>query len=86
MTFLLLTNVSNKATLAQVFCIHYLMQFRKDNNKIQALLDSGSKVNIMNFAYTKKLGFRIRKTNIGAQKIDSSSLNTLRIIITSFQN
>ena len=36
-------------------------------------------------AYAKKLGLRTRKTNVGAQKIDRSSLDTFGIVITDFQ-
>lgn len=39
----------------------------------------------MNPVYAEKLDFRIQKTNIGAPKIDESSLDTLGMIITSFQ-
>ena len=39
----------------------------------------------MNSVYTKKLGFWIQKTDIGIQKINGSSLDTFRMVITSFQ-
>ena len=39
----------------------------------------------MNLAYAKKLGLQIRKTDINAQNIDGSSLDTFRIVIASFQ-
>ena len=39
----------------------------------------------MNSAYAKKLGLWMRKTNVGAQKIDRSSLDTFGMVITSFQ-
>ena len=35
--------------------------------------------------YTKKLGFKIWKTNIGVQKIDGSTLKIFEIMITNFQ-
>lgn len=38
------------------------------------MVDFGSKVNAMTPAYVAKLGFTIRKTNVGAQKIDYSPL------------
>ncbi|MCJ1349596.1 hypothetical protein MMC31_007837, partial [Peltigera leucophlebia] len=53
--------------------------------KTQALLNSGSEVNAMNPAHAKKLGFWIRKTDVGAQKIDGSSLDTFGMAIASFQ-
>ena len=39
----------------------------------------------MSPAYAKKLGLKTRKTNVGAQKIDSSALETFRMMITNFQ-
>lgn len=36
-------------------------------------------------AYAKKLGFWMRKTNVGAQKIDGSILETYGMVITGFQ-
>lgn len=50
-----------------------------------ALIDSSSKVNTMTPAYAKKPGLRIQKTNIGAQKIDRSTLEIYGIVIASFQ-
>lgn len=38
----------------------------------------------MTLVYTLKLGFRVRKTNVGAQKIDKSPLETFDIVIVSF--
>ena len=71
--------------LVRVPYIHYPVQFRKDDSETRALLDSGSEVNAMNPAYAKKLGLRIRKTDVGAQKIDGSSLDTFGMVIADFQ-
>ena len=49
------------------------------------MLDSGSKVNAMNLAYAKRLGFKTWKTNVRAQKIDGSTLKTFGIVIADFQ-
>ena len=76
----------DKVALVQVSCIHYPLHFRKDNqNKVQALIDYGSKVNTMIPAYILKLGLRVRQTNVGAQKIDGSTLKTFEIVLASFQ-
>ena len=72
-------------SLAQVPCIHYPIQFWKGSSQVQAFFDSGSEVNAMNPAYAEKLGLRMRKTNVGTQKIDGSSLDTFGMVITSFQ-
>ena len=62
------------------------MQFRKDKGTtICALINSGSEVNAMTPAYAKKLGLRIWKTDVGAQKIDGSSLDTFKMVIASFE-
>lgn len=62
--------------------IHYPVQFKK--NEVQVLINSKSKVNAMNPAYAKKLGLRIRQTNVGAQKIDGSHLNIFGIVTAGF--
>ena len=49
------------------------------------MIDSGSKVNAMTPAYVAKLGLRVKKTNIGTQKIDGSTLNTFEIVLDDFQ-
>ena len=72
--------------LDRVLCIHYPVQFRKDKGgTIWLLINSGSEVNAITLAYAKKLGLRTRKTNVGAQKIDGSLLETYEIVIAAFQ-
>ena len=66
-------------------CIHHLVQFSKDKEIIQALIDSGNKVNGMTLAYAKNLGLRTRKTDVGAQKIDGLSLDMFGMVIAGFQ-
>ena len=38
----------------------------------------------MSPAYAKKLGLKTRKTNVGAQKIDGSALETFGMVIAGF--
>ena len=64
-------------------CIYYPVQFQEE--QVRALLDSDSKVNAMSPAYTKRLGPKTRKTNVGAQKIDGSTLETFGMVIADFQ-
>lgn len=52
---------------------------------IQALIDSRSEVNVMAPAYGKKLGLRMRKTDVGTQKIEGSILETYGIVIAGIQ-
>ena len=63
--------------------IHYPVRFQEE--QVRALLNSGSKVNAMSPAYAKRLGLKIRKTNVGAQKIDGSALETFGMVIADFQ-
>ena len=65
--------------------IHYSVQFQEDQEQVKAVLNSGSKVNTMNPAFARKLNFHIQKINIVAQKIDSSTLKTFRMMIADFQ-
>ena len=49
------------------------------------MFDSGSKVNAMSLAYTKKLHLKIQKTNVRAKKISGSVLETFGMVIADFQ-
>ena len=69
--------------VARVSCIHYPVRFQEE--QVRALLNSGSKVNAMSPIYTKKLGLKTRRTNVGAQKIDGSILETFGMVIADFQ-
>ena len=71
--------------LDRVSCIYYPVQFRKDKGKnLLALLDSGSKVNVRTPAYTAHPGLKVKMTNVGAHKIDGSSLATYGMVIAAF--
>ena len=71
--------------LDQVPYIHYLVHFRKNKRvTIQALIDSGSKVNTMTPGYAKQLGLQVQKTVIGDQKIDGLLVRTFGIVIAGF--
>ena len=76
---------AQEVILDRVPYIYYLVQFRKDKEVIKALIDSGSKVNAITPAYAKQLGLQVRKTDVGAQKIDGSSLRTFGMVIAGFQ-
>ena len=84
-----ITEASKKAPemiLDQVPYIYYPVQFWKDKNRgnVPALINSGSKINAMTSAYATKLGFKVQKTNVRAQKIDGSLLATYRMVIAAF--
>ena len=85
-----MTGASRKAlkvgVLGRVPYICYLVQFRKDKGKdVLTLLDSGSEVNAMTPAHAAHLGLKVRVTDVGAQKIDGSSLATYGMVIAAFQ-
>ena len=78
-------NKGEEVVLENISCIHYLVQFQEGQKQIRVLLNSGSKVNVMSFAYTKRLGLKTRKTNVKVQKIDGSALKTFGMMIVDFQ-
>ena len=77
--------------VVRVPCIHYPVRFQEDSEQedqqqqVRALLDSGSEVNAMSPAYAKRLGLKTWKTNVGAQKIDGSALETFGMVIADFR-
>ena len=82
-----MTEASQKdvVVLDWVFCIRYPIWFKKSKVQAHALLNFGSEVNAMTPGYASKLGLKVRPTDVGAQKIDSSTLKTFGIVLVSFQ-
>ena len=72
--------------MKRVFYIHYSVQFRKNVNEtqVQALIDLGNEVNAIHPIFVKELGLPIRPINVGAQKIDGSTLDTYGMVVTAF--
>ncbi len=68
-------NAQAPKALQRVPCIWYPVWFQ-DDQLIRALINSGSKVNVMTSAYAVELGLTGRKTSVGAQKIDRLPLET----------
>ena len=56
----------------------------KDIKEVLALINSKSEVNKMVPTYIKKLGSRMQITNIEAQKIVRSTLETYGMVIAGF--
>ena len=79
------TTDAREEALERVPCIHYPVRF-KDTNKaqIQALIDSGSEVNAIHPTFAKQLGLPIRPTDVGAQKIDGTTLDTYGMVVAAF--
>ena len=71
--------------VVKVPCIHYPVRFQEGQKQVRALLNSSSEVNAISPAYTKKLGLKTRNTNVRAQKIDGSALETFGMVIADFQ-
>ena len=70
-----------KEELEQISCIWYSVTFK---NQTKALLDSKSEVNAMSQAFAYQLGLTIRKTNIKTQKIDGTTLETYKMVVSTF--
>ena len=51
---------------------------------VSALLDLGSEVNAMHPAFAERLGLVMQTTNVGAQKIDGTTLETYGIVVAVF--
>ena len=77
------TSKEDDVPLQKVPCVHYLIRFKK--KEVQALIDSGSEVNAMTPAYASRLCLQVHRTDIGAQKIDGSTLKIFGMVLASFQ-
>ena len=51
---------------------------------MSALFDLGSEVNVVHPAFAKELGLSIRPTDVKAQKIDSTMLETYGMVVVAF--
>ena len=91
------TEDSEEATLVsvkeleQVTCIQYFIAFpggvTQDGSAlgpISALLNSGSEVNVMHPAFAERLGLVVQTTNVGAQKINGTTLETYGMVVAAF--
>ena len=79
------TQTNKEVTLKRVPYIYYPLCFRKDTIGVRALVDSGNEINTMTPTYVAKLGLQVRKTDIRAQKIDGSTLETFEMVLADFQ-
>ena len=77
---------ARKKALECVPYIHYPVQFKKnvDKTPMQALIDSRSEVNTIYPSFAKQLGLPIRPTDVGAQKINGTTLDTHRMVVAVF--
>ena len=86
-TFSSVTKASGEEymSLEWMLYIYYPLYFRKYTEGVRALIDLRSEVNAMSPAYISKLGLKVYHTNIGAQKIDGSTLEIFGMVLASFQ-
>ena len=76
---------AREEALERVPCIHYPVQFKDtDRAPVQALIDSESEVNAVHPSFVKQLGLSIRPTDVGAQKIDGTMLDTHEMVVAAF--
>ena len=76
---------TREEVLECVSCIHYPVQFKNtDKAPVQALIDSRSEVNAIYPSFVKQLDLLIRLTDVGAQKIDGTMLDTHRMVVAAF--
>lgn len=88
LTFTSITSTKEKDAiiLEIVPCIHYTVHLQNGDKEVtKTLINSDSKINALTTVYPKPLDLQICPTNVGAQKIDSLSLETFKIVIIGFQ-
>ena len=71
-----------RSQLARVLYIQYLINIKK--KFMLVFFDWSSKVNAIYLTFAKELGLFIRPTDVGAQKIDDTMLDTYEIVIVAF--
>ena len=96
-TYTLVTEESEEAILVsakeleQVTCIQYPITFPGSITQdclaldpILALLDLSCEVNVMHPAFAERLGLVVQTTNVGAQKINGTTLETYIMVVVAF--
>ncbi len=74
----------DKKTEEELERVSYIWDPVTFKDQSEALLDSGSEVNTKSQAFAQQLGLKIRKTNVGAQKIDGTTLETYGMVVSTF--
>ena len=70
--------------LARVPCVRYPITFQKKSVSMSVLFDSGSEVNVIQPTLARNLGLSIRPTDVVAQKIDGTMLDTFGMVVSAF--
>ena len=76
-----ITDKKIEKKLEWVSCIWYFVTFK---NQTETLLDSRREVNVMSQTFTFQIGLKIQKANVGVQKINSTTLETYQIVVSTF--
>ena len=81
----------NVKKLEQITYIQYPIVFpggvTQDGSALDpmsALLSLGSEINTMHPAFAEKLGLVVQTINVGAQKIDGTTLETYKMVVAAF--
>ena len=70
-----------RSNLTRVLFIYYPINFGKKS--VLTFFDSSSEVNAVHLTFAKELGQLIRPTDVGAQKIDGTTLETYEIVVVA---
>ena len=80
----ILTTGAREDTLERIFYIRYPVKFKKNKTPLQAFIDSESEVNVMHISFAKQLGLSSQSTDVRAQKIDGTMLDTNGMVVAAF--
>ena len=75
---------AGKEALECIPYIHYLVLFKWDTTEVQALINSKSEINAIHLTFAKQLGLSVQLTNVRAQKINGTTMNTYGMVVTAF--
>ena len=70
--------------LIRVSCIQYSIIFWRKSVSVSMLFDSSSEIHVIHLTFAQELGPSIRQTDIKKKKIDSTTLDTYRMVIIIF--
>ena len=76
---------AREEVLECVPCMQYPVQFKgMSKAQGQALIDSGSEINTIHPTFAKQLGLPIEPTDVGAQIINGTTLDTYGMVVAAF--
>ena len=79
------TTGAREEALECVSYIHYPVQFKgMSKAQSQALIEWKSEINAIYLTFAKQLGLSIKPRDVGAQKIDGTTLDTYEMVVAAF--